>query len=32
MTGMNDKALFVAYVVAMTLWVVVIGALAFGRV
>lgn len=27
---MDDKVLFVAYVVAMTLWAVVIGALAFG--
>ena len=29
-TGMDDKALFWAYVVGMTLWAVVIGALAFG--
>ena len=30
MVGMDDKALFLAYVVGMTLWVLVIGALAFG--
>ena len=28
--GMGDKALFLAYVVGMTLWAVVIGVLAFG--
>ena len=28
--GMDDKALFWAYVVGMTLWAVVIGVLAFG--
>ena len=27
---MDDKALFLAYVVGMTLWAVVIGVLAFG--
>ena len=30
MVGMDDKALFLAYVVGMTLWAVVIGVLAFG--
>ena len=28
--GMDDKALFLAYVIGMTLWAVVIGALVFG--